>query len=64
LGVSLEEVLGVDQSAVKKRGPKSQLERQLEMVAELPRSTQRKIMIVLEAFIAQHKTTSFGAKSE
>ncbi len=58
LGVSLEEVLGVNQSAAKKRGPKSQLERQLETVADLPRSTQRKIMDVLNALIAQHKAAS------
>jgi len=58
LGVSLEEVLGVNQSAAKKRGPKSQLERQLETVADLPRSTQRKIRDVLNDLIAQRKAAS------
>jgi transcriptional regulator with XRE-family HTH domain len=55
LGVSVEEVLGVPQSAAKKRGPKSQLERQLEAVAELPRAQQQRILDVVQALIAQHK---------
>jgi hypothetical protein len=30
----------------------------MEAVAKLPRSTQQKIMTVLDAFIAQHKAAS------
>jgi transcriptional regulator with XRE-family HTH domain len=58
LDVSLEEVLGVNQSAGKKRGPKSQLERQLEAVADLPRSQQQQILNVVQALIAQAQSAS------
>jgi hypothetical protein len=37
-----------------KRGPKSQLERQLEAVATLPRNQQQKILAVVQAFVDQH----------
>ncbi|MCW5971683.1 MAG: helix-turn-helix transcriptional regulator, partial [Blastocatellales bacterium] len=53
LDVSVEEVLGVPQAAAKKRGPKSQLEKQLEAVAELPRSQQQRILDVVQALIAR-----------
>jgi len=58
LGVTIEELIGVSETKARKRGPKSQLERQLEIVLALPRSTQQKIMVVLDAFITQHKATS------
>jgi transcriptional regulator with XRE-family HTH domain len=58
LGVTIEELIGVSETKARKRGPKSQLERQLEIVLTLPRQTQQKIMAVLDAFISQHKTTS------
>jgi transcriptional regulator with XRE-family HTH domain len=58
LGVSLDELIGGTQTAARKRGPKSQLEQRMEAVAKLPRSTQQKIMTVLDAFIAQHKAAS------
>jgi transcriptional regulator with XRE-family HTH domain len=55
LGVSMEELLGVDSGAQRsKRGRKSQLERQLEAISTLPRSQQLKILAVVEAFINQH----------
>lgn len=55
LGVSMEELLGIDNGAQRsKRGPKSQLERQLEAVATLPRNQQQKILAVVEALIAHH----------
>lgn len=55
LGVSMEELLGVDSGARgPKRGRKSQLERQLEAIATLPRSQQLKILAVVEAFINQY----------
>lgn len=57
LGVSMEELLGIDNGAQRaKRGPKSQLERQLEAIATLPRNQQQKILAVVEAFINQHAT--------
>lgn len=58
LGVTIEELIGVSETKARKRGPKSQLEKRLEAVARLPRSTQQKIMTVLDAFIAQHKAAS------
>ena len=39
-----------------KRGPKSQLERQLEAIATLPRNQQQKILAVVEAMIAHQLT--------
>jgi hypothetical protein len=50
---SMEEVLGIDNGAQRlKRRPKSQLERQFEFVAKLPRQQQQKILDVVEAMIA------------
>ena len=37
------------------RGPKSQLERQLEAIASLPRHQQQKILAVVEAMIAHQR---------
>lgn len=55
LGVSMEELLGINDGAQRaKRGPKSQLERQLEAIATLPRNQQQKILAVVEAMIAHH----------
>jgi transcriptional regulator with XRE-family HTH domain len=55
LGVSMEELLGINEGVQhSKRGPKSQLERQLEAVATLPRHQQQKILAVVEAMIAHH----------
>jgi transcriptional regulator with XRE-family HTH domain len=43
LGVSKEELLGINEGAQRsKRGPKCQLERQLEAVATLPRHQQQR----------------------
>jgi len=53
LGVSIEQILGTNGSH-SKRGPKSQLERQLEVVAQLPRHQQKKIIEVVNALVAQH----------
>jgi hypothetical protein len=51
----MEELLGInDRAQHSKRGPKSQLERQLEAVATLPRQQQQKILDVVEAMIAHH----------
>lgn len=56
LGVSMEELLGINDGAQRsKRGPKSQLERQLEAVATLPRQQQQKILDVVEAMIAHQR---------
>jgi len=56
LGVSMEELLGIGDGAQRpKRGPKSQLERQLEAIATLPRHQQQKILAVVEAMIAHQR---------
>lgn len=55
LNVSLDELIGGTATGAKKRGPKSQLEKQLEVVAQLPRSAQQQILKVVSALVAQHK---------
>jgi hypothetical protein len=56
LGVSLGELLGISNGGRRtKRGPKSQLERQPEAVATLPRYQQQKILAVVEAMIAHQR---------
>jgi transcriptional regulator with XRE-family HTH domain len=54
LGVSIEQIIGVSAQNGRKRGPKSQLERQLEAVADLPRHEQRRILSVVQALIGQY----------
>jgi len=52
----MEEVLGIDNGAQgSKRGPKSQLERQLEAIATVPRHQQQKILAVVEAIFAHQR---------
>ncbi len=54
LDVSVAELLGSDATQSRKRGPKSQLEKQIEAIGKLPRSKQQQIAAVIEAFISQH----------
>jgi hypothetical protein len=54
----VEEVLGVSQIAARKRGPKSQMEKQLESIADLPRARQQRILNVVQALIAQAQNAS------
>lgn len=58
LGVSLDELIGGTQTAARKRGPKSQLEKQLEAIADLPRAQQQRILDVVQALIAQAQSAS------
>lgn len=53
LGVTVEDLLGVPKS---RRGtaPSSRTGRAFEAVARLPRRQQKKIVEVVEAFVAQH----------
>lgn len=53
LAISVEEVLGVSQSMTRKCGPKSQLEKQLAAIAELPCAQQQQILSVVQALLAQ-----------
>jgi hypothetical protein len=55
LEVSANELLGLDtKAAPKKRGPQSQLEKQMAAIASLPRKEQQQLLAVVEAFISQH----------
>ena len=56
LGVTIEEILGLEPSGQKKRGPQSQLERQFAAIASLPRKEQQQLLAVVDAFITQHAT--------
>jgi hypothetical protein len=38
----------------KKRGPQSQLEKQLAAIASLPRKEQQQLLTVVQAFVNQH----------
>lgn len=53
LGVSLEELLGEDASAAKKRGPAPKLQQQIERIQQLPRTQQRFVMQMLDTVLQQ-----------
>lgn len=52
LGVSLEELLGVDLKGPRRRGPKSKIERQFERVQKLPKQRQKFIGKLLDELLA------------
>jgi len=57
LNVSADELLGREEpSPRKKPGPQSQLEKQMQAIANLPRKEQQQLLAVVEAFISQHAT--------
>lgn len=47
LGVSIEEILGMESESPRKRGPKSRLERQFEAIQEMPPGKQQFISKLL-----------------
>ena len=51
LGVSITEFVSDETAAPRKRGPKSELEQRMEVVAKLPRGRQRKILEVVDALL-------------
>lgn len=53
LGVSLEELLGDDSGAAKKRGPAPKLQQQIERIQQLPRTQQRFVMQMIDTVLAQ-----------
>lgn len=53
LTVSVEELIGVPQSAGKKRGPAPKLQQQIERIQQLPKPQQRFVMQMLETVLAQ-----------
>jgi hypothetical protein len=55
LDVTADDLLGIETKAPpKKRGPQSQLEKQMAAIASLPRKEQEQLLAVVEAFITQH----------
>jgi hypothetical protein len=58
LDVSANELLGLDtKAAPKKRGPQSQLEKQMAAIASLPRKEQQQLLAVVEALISPARYT-------
>lgn len=53
LDVSLDELMAEGEHAPRKRGPVSQVLRQLERISQLPKPKQRAVMDVIEALLAQ-----------
>ena len=53
LGVSVEELIGEEPSATRKRGPAPKLQQHLERISALPKPRQRAVMDVIEAMLAQ-----------
>ena len=52
LGVTLEELLGVEADSARKRGPKSKLERQFDSIRQLPKSRQQFISKLLDEMLS------------
>jgi transcriptional regulator with XRE-family HTH domain len=53
LGVSVEELLGADAAAAKKRGPAPKLQQQIERIQQLPRPQQKFVMQMLDTVLQQ-----------
>lgn len=51
--MSLEELLGDDAGAAKKRGPAPKLQQQIERIQQLPRTQQRFVMQMLDSVLQQ-----------
>jgi hypothetical protein len=51
--VSLDELLGEDDAAAKKRGPAPKLQQQIERIQRLPRTKQRFVMEMIDTVLAQ-----------
>ena len=55
-GISIEELIGVPESAAKKRGPTPKLQQQMERITQLPRTKQKFVMEMLDTVIQQSAT--------
>ena len=53
LGVSVEELLGDNAAAARKRGPAPRLQQQIERIQQLPRTQQRFVMQMLDTVLQQ-----------
>lgn len=55
-GISIEELIGIPESATKKRGPTPKLQQQMERITRLPRTKQKFVMEMLDTVIQQSAT--------
>ena len=53
LSVTVEELLGDNGTATRKRGPAPMLQRQIERIQQLPRTQQKFVMQMLDTVLAQ-----------
>lgn len=53
LGITMDELMGQNEHARPKPGPVSKLQKQFERIQQFPRTKQRVVMEMLDAFIAQ-----------
>jgi hypothetical protein len=53
LGVSVEELLGDNSPAARKRGPAPKLQQQIERIQKLPKTQQRFVMQMIDTVLQQ-----------
>ena len=58
LAAPIDEIVGLEKPT--RRGPASKLQQQLDLIALLPRSKQKFIIEMLDAFIRQEQTAAAG----
>jgi len=59
LGVTIEEILGLQAPKKKKRaGPVGKVQQLFDQVSKLPRSEQKKVIEFVSAFVEQHKRSA------
>ena len=54
--ISIDELMGVKVTEANKRGPTPKLQKQIELVAQLPRSKQQFVSQMIDAVIQQAAT--------
>mgnify|MGYP001171946715 CR=1 FL=1 len=57
LNTSFDDLINEPTAATKKRGPKSRLDQQIDIISDLPRSKQKFISDMLDALIQQQKAS-------
>lgn len=58
LAISIDELLGEETTATKKRGPASTLQRQIDQIGLMPRTKQKFVSEMLDALIQQQQQAS------
>ena len=53
LGVSIETLIGEEQTTPAKRGPAPKLQRHMERISQLPKTQQRFLLQMIETALAQ-----------